>query len=86
MKIKVTREDIVQGEVKNGSRCPVARALKREFGENIFNDSPNGVHEEEVTINRKSYELSKRAREFIRMFDKKMSVRPFNFIIKGLKK
>jgi hypothetical protein len=79
MKIKVTQEDIDNGQRKSCSCCPVALAMKRvldidvKVGDNKFVLTSS----DEFTI----LELPKEARIFIDAFDNDELVEPFEFEI-----
>ena len=80
MKIKVTRDDIDNGDKNHECRCPIARATNRAFGRDederyatVFGDMimfPDREGE---------YDLPLKACDFIAMFDEGMPVRAFTF-------
>jgi hypothetical protein len=74
IQITVTQNDIDQGERLDVRACPIARAVRRKFGE---------TREIEVadvlSIDNIHYELSPRARQFIRDFDEYGAGGPVRF-------
>jgi hypothetical protein len=78
MKISVTKEHIKKGKPTFPSACPIALALKDAgFTTPIVIDT--FMREEEADI---YYDLPRSCSRFIRRFDTKKSVKPFNFILK----
>ena len=84
MKIEVTQEDIVSSTRCKESiyYCPIALAVKRKMNIN-FNCGVK-VYEDEISIISigqpySYYKLPKKAKEFIKCFDKGLKVKPFTF-------
>jgi hypothetical protein len=82
MKITVTKEDIQRGIRSSACSCPIARACNRQtrptrvFGVTMRVDTVLGGSQ--------SFDLSRRAQQFIARFDRKKKVKPFSFIVRGL--
>ena len=77
LKIKVTQEDINNGEPCETMSCPVALALSRQL--NLFN--PVYVSYSYFSTDNKYVYLPRSVKRFIHRFDSGEEVKPFNFII-----
>ncbi len=73
--IEVTQGDIELGIEGSLCGCPIARALSRMF------PGFNGVSRVSCEIDGSRYMLPDIAREFIRRFDRGLSVAPFTFTL-----
>ncbi len=83
MKIRVTQDDIDNGEIVC-NRCPVAKAVQRNLGchevrvsyrliQWVFSDGRRGLQKQPFSVKR-----------FVSKFDNSKEAKPFNFILKGL--
>lgn len=78
MKIKVTQEDINEGEKRNCSNCPVSLAIQRAIGNKLVTVGSYGSWR----INGlKQSNLGEKVSKWIRGFDKGGDVVPFEFEI-----
>lgn len=78
MKIEVTQADIDQGETCSTSDCPVALAIIRAVGKELY----ISVKNERVYISPKFYPLPQEVQDFIGSFDGGpgcLPCRPFSF-------
>jgi len=80
MKVRITQDDIDNGEQKDVNECPIALALKRRNYKNV--QVANTVllienNEEEMT----GCSLPENAIEFIKLFDKGKPVKPLTIEI-----
>jgi hypothetical protein len=74
--IRVTPQDIREGERKDCHYCPIARAMNRAFrNKNIQVVGPG------VWIKGKLLRLPDPAMDFILRFDKGWPVKPFSFLV-----
>lgn len=71
--ISVTQEDIDGGVARNCSKCPIALAISKVFGEDV---TVTGVS---ASINDELWELPKSCLLFARCFDRSDKVIPFDF-------
>ena len=76
MKIRITDEDIEQGVPCSPSRCPVARAIRRDTGSAASNLTVNGAT---IWIGNVYYRTPSSAFDFIFDFDHGDPVAPFEF-------
>ena len=74
--VTVTGDDIRLGTREDCAKCPIARAVKRQF-----NEMNVQVYSRTVLIDGQRKWLSRSARRFITNFDKKKPVKPFRFIL-----
>jgi hypothetical protein len=74
MIIKVTEEDIDCGKRHEAHKCPVAVAMKR-----TFDTSCVGVTESYIRLGSLYYKLPKDVTNFVRDYDRKKPVSPFEF-------
>ena len=73
--IKVTADDIANGKRMDIYNCPVAKAISRRLGQEVFAGT-----EEYVTVEgNRVYNLPEKARGFIDSFDGCEDVSPFTF-------
>ena len=78
MKIAVTKDHIKYGEAGSDNECPIALAFSEIFpNETIEVDGNNVI----ISRSQRSFQLPKRARNFIDTFDKRKPVKPFTFTI-----
>lgn len=82
--IKVTAEDIAQGNRKEPASCPVAKAISRELGMTanvgisfLHTIDPKHVGDKKAVWNK--YPTPNKASRFIQRFDRQMPVEPFEF-------
>ena len=75
-RIRVTATDIAKGRRYTITLCPIARAIKRKFRTKRVQ-----VHPGYVTINGVDYFFGVSVRRFIKEFDRKIWVVPFEFDI-----
>lgn len=80
-KIEVTKADIKKGKREEVTRCPIARAIRREM---------KATHlcvalEIDFRVKGKKFsaELPVKASKFIDKFDARMLVKPFSFYLRG---
>lgn len=86
LKIKVTQEDINDGEVLDACNCPIARATRRglsEAGHQVSKVTVNNTH---VKVRAKTghitnYKLSPAAKRFVNAFDNCNDVNPSVFVV-----
>ena len=81
MKIRVTREDIDNGEAGDCDRCPVALALLRHTNADEVTVGNCGVdifHDSGLVVDY-GVDLPEVARDFIKKFDTGRDVEPFEF-------
>ena len=79
-KITVTEQDIQLGRRANCYWCPIARAIKREFG--LKGRGVNVVDDKMVYVGGDDwYTLSRAAQRFINRFDAKKPVQPLTFML-----
>ena len=76
MKIRITEEDIEQGVSCSPSRCPVARAIRRDAGSTASHLTVSGAT---IWIGDVHYRTPPRAFDFIFEFDNGDPVVPFEF-------
>ena len=84
MKIEVTQKDIdngVQGECQS---CPIALAFKRNSNIKRVYVNTKSIDVLHYGIGVKSYELPKKAKTFIKRFDRQEPVKPFSFELENL--
>lgn len=83
VRINVTNKDIESGKAGCETRCPIARAVLRQF-------KSVTVHEALIYIERKKYQLPNKAIDFIYEYDKEWHkerdsyieiVKPFSFTL-----
>ena len=72
--IRVTQEDIDDGERRNGEQCPIALAMSRALGDDYVS-----VGDEYVTGSVYDWELSRTARQWVRRYDDGLRVAPATF-------
>ena len=75
MQVEVTADDISRGELGDGGRCPVALALQRRLGADLFVDG----FEVYKTLSGGRARLPEEARLFAKAFDAGEEVEPFEF-------
>lgn len=75
-KIQVTRHHIDNGERNNCEKCPVARAILADYGEDITYLS---VEQGTIDINDLVYATPASVSQFINYFDDGQPVEPFEF-------
>lgn len=78
-KIHVTALDIKQGVRFNPECCPIALALRREL--QMWGEEDICVSRVTIDIEEQRIPTPKSALRFIRKFDEKRPVKPFNFLI-----
>ena len=81
MRIQVTKRDIDFGFANDTAACPVALALKRRFKTNLVS-----VGFARAMINTNGYPLPESVSQFIREFDARKSVQPFQFTLATVKR
>ena len=74
MKVSVTAADIVTGVAKHRCECPVARALKRAFKAERVDASFC-----RLTVDGRRYATPDAVETFMRRFDERSAVEPFEF-------
>lgn len=77
MKIEVTDDDIRQGTKGNCVRCPVALAIERALGKDLAFEP--WVVGDAAWVGLRRCTLPRKARNWIRRFDRELSVAPFTF-------
>lgn len=78
MRIQVTQDDIDRGHVGSECFCPIALAARRALGENIgLEDVSVGSYT--VRVRGTVYYLPTAAIRFVKSFDRRVEVRPFEF-------
>ena len=82
MKITVTKKHIKLGKIKNPKSCPIALACNaKKRGWKVMDLYIQYFNEGNYNM----YDLPIRAQKFIERFDDGLEVKPFSFIVKGLK-
>lgn len=79
VRVEVTQDDIDKGARNCGSRCPIARSLKRCLGvRHVW------VYRKSVRLDEKAMigDMPKLAQKFIHEFDNRCTVHPFGFYIR----
>jgi hypothetical protein len=72
--VTVTQEDIDKGVRSHPESCPIAQALRRQYG-----DSPSvGLYN--FRLNDYRYSLPEEAQVFIMEFDSRWTVKPISFV------
>lgn len=79
MRIKVTQDHIDQGERNNSEGCPVFLALHDVFGDRV-----SSVNGESACIDGAEINLPAKVFDFVRRFDRKKDVIPFEFELEVL--
>jgi hypothetical protein len=78
MIIQVTKDDIKNGKRLNDCQCPIALAFKRNGFESVK------VTRHFVELEGFDFELPFEAENFVKDFDNKKNVEPFQFKVEGL--
>lgn len=79
LKIKVMRKDIKRAVCEDPFRCPIARAMKRMYGDHPFAAYTRLQIALAGTI-RTNYIVPRAASKFMRAFDRGDKVKPFSFV------
>lgn len=79
--LKITKEDIESGKPGDGEFCPIAYSAKRTFGPEASVSVDGDTVQVELSFLNESltYELTKKAENFVYDFDDYKKVKPFKF-------
>jgi hypothetical protein len=77
--VSVGQNDILDGFPCSCTSCPVAIAVRRAFPWGDFGPPELTVSSKEILIDGILFHVPRSARNFIRKFDRKNKVQPFNF-------
>lgn len=72
--IRVTRDDIQNGETESATRCPIARAIRRLGKKKWISVVPY-----QIELGDAVYQMPETARNFLDRFDDGLAVEPFSF-------
>ena len=84
MKIEVTQNDIDKGIQGECQLCPIARAIKRSSNFKRVYVNTKYIEVLHYVTGVKTYELPKKAKTFVKRFDRQEPVKPFSFELENL--